>query len=101
MLSASDSTSVLGAELRHESSEPGFKDVSDLDRPSETLREPISEGVVPGVGADANSLKELSVRRGAFQGKRRRDMQAKITAKDQMSVGCGSYFGLSYTSGAR
>jgi hypothetical protein len=46
---------------------------------------------VPGVGGDAKSLYELSVMRGIFQGKRRRDMQQKMIASDQISVGWGSY----------
>lgn len=47
---------------------------------------------VPGVGGDAKSLYELSVIRGIFQGNRRSDMQQKIMARDQISVGWGSYF---------
>jgi hypothetical protein len=46
---------------------------------------------VPGVGVDAKSLYELSVIRGIFQGKRRRDMQQKMIASDQISAGWGSY----------
>ncbi len=49
---------------------------------SDTLRTP-----VPGVGGDANSLYELSVMRGIFQGNRRNAMQQKMIAKDQISVG--------------
>jgi len=41
---------------------------------------------VPGVGVDAKSLNELSVVRGAFQGNLRKDMQAKIMARDQIST---------------
>ncbi len=51
-----------------------------------SLTVPSAPGV-PGEGGDMKSLKELSVTRGAFQGKRRSDMQAKIIARDQMSVG--------------
>lgn len=39
--------------------------------------------------------------RGCFQGKRRKVMQQKMIASDQTSVGRGSYFFSSYTSGAR
>ena len=46
---------------------------------------------VPGVGAEAKSLYELSVMRGIFQGNRRRDMQQKMIASDQISAGWGSY----------
>lgn len=42
---------------------------------------------VPGVGVEANSLYELSVIRGIFHGNRRRDMQQKMMASDQISVG--------------
>lgn len=56
---------------------------------------------VPGDGAAAKSLYELSVMRGIFHGKRLRDIQQNIIARDQISVGCGSYFLSSYTSGAR
>lgn len=51
----------------------------------------ILDSSVPGVGGDAKSLYELSVMRGIFQGKRRRDMQQKMIASDQISVGWGSY----------
>lgn len=44
------------------------------------------------VGDDAKSLYELSVIRGIFQGKRRRDMQQNMIARDQISAGRGSYF---------
>jgi hypothetical protein len=43
----------------------------------------------------------LSDIRGAFHGNRRKVMQQKMIASDQMSVGCGSYLDRSYTSGAR
>lgn len=43
-------------------------------------------GSWPGVGLAANSLYELSVMRGIFQGKRRRVMQQKMMARDQMST---------------
>lgn len=39
--------------------------------------------------------------RGCFHGKRRRVIQQKMIASDQTSVGRGSYFFSSYTSGAR
>lgn len=39
--------------------------------------------------------------RGCFHGKRRKVMQQKMIASDQISVGRGSYFFSSYTSGAR
>lgn len=39
--------------------------------------------------------------RGCFHGKRRKVMQQKMIASDQTSVGRGSYFFSSYTSGAR
>ena len=52
-----------------------------------------SAGGVPGVGGEMNSLNELSVMRGAFHGNLLSDMQANIIARDQISVGCGSYFG--------
>jgi hypothetical protein len=55
----------------------------------------------PSFGGAMKSLYELSEIRGAFQGKRRNVMQQNIIASDQMSVGCGSYFERSYTSGAR
>lgn len=42
---------------------------------------------VPGDGGDANNLYELSVIRGIFHGNRRRDMQQKIIARDQISAG--------------
>ena len=42
---------------------------------------------VPGVGGDANNLYELSVMRGIFHGNRRKDMQQKIMANDQISQG--------------
>ena len=42
---------------------------------------------VPGVGGDANSLYELSVILGIFQGNLRNDMQQKIIARDQISAG--------------
>ena len=57
--------------------------VADLDL---SLMVPSADGV-PGLGVDMNNLNELSVMRGAFQGKRRSDMQANIIARDQMSVG--------------
>jgi hypothetical protein len=56
---------------------------------------------VPGVGAETNNLYELSVTRGCFQGNRRSVMQQNMMAKDHISVGRGSYFFSSYTSGAR
>lgn len=56
---------------------------------------------VPGVGWETKSLKELSVRRGCFHGNRRSVMQQNIIARDQISVGRGSYRFSSYTSGAR
>lgn len=55
----------------------------------------------PSLGGETKSLYELSEIRGAFQGKRRNVMQQKMMANDQISVGCGSYFERSYTSGAR
>lgn len=42
---------------------------------------------VPGVGGDAKSLYELSVILGIFHGNLRKDMQQKMMANDQMSVG--------------
>lgn len=42
---------------------------------------------VPGLGGDANSLYELSVILGIFQGNLRNDIQQKIIARDQMSAG--------------
>lgn len=42
-------------------------------------------------GGEAKRRYELSVMRGIFQGKRRRDMQQKMMARDQMSAGWGSY----------
>lgn len=56
---------------------------------------------VPGVGVETNSLYELSVVRGCFHGKRRKVIQQKMIASDHTSVGRGSYFFSSYTSGAR
>jgi hypothetical protein len=56
--------------------------VVDLDGTSDILLMS-----VPGVGGEANSLYELSVIRGIFQGKRRKDMQQKIIASDQISGG--------------
>lgn len=47
---------------------------------------------VPGVGVETKSLYELSLTRGCFQGNRRRLMQQKMMARDQISVGRGSYF---------
>ena len=52
-----------------------------------------SAGGVPGVGGEMKSLYELSVMRGAFHGNLLSDMQANIIARDQISVGCGSYLG--------
>ena len=49
-------------------------------------------GGVLGLGAEMKSLNELSDTLGAFHGNLRSDMHAKMIAKDQMSVGCGSYF---------
>lgn len=63
---------------------------SFIDRglPSHDLLETASEETgVPGLGAEMNSLYELSVMRGAFQGNRRSDMQAKMIARDHISVG--------------
>lgn len=73
----------------------------DCDLPSDEVFNPPSAGGVPAVGGDTNSLYELSVRRGAFHGNRRSDMQAKIMARDHMSAGRGSYLLVSYTSGAK
>lgn len=42
---------------------------------------------VPGVGGDANSLYELSVILGIFQGNLLNDMQQKMIARDQISAG--------------
>lgn len=42
---------------------------------------------VPGVGAEANSLYELSVMRGIFHGNLRNDIQQKMMASDQISAG--------------
>jgi hypothetical protein len=55
----------------------------------------------PSFGGETKSLYELSEIRGAFHGNRRNVMQQKMMASDQISVGCGSYFERSYTSGAR
>lgn len=52
-------------------------------------------------GLATKSLYELSDSRGAFHGKRRRDMQQNMMAIDHTSVGWGSYLDMSYTSGAR
>lgn len=52
-------------------------------------------------GSEEKSLKELSDIRGAFQGKRRRDMQQKMMASDQISAGWGSYLRSLQTSGER
>lgn len=48
-------------------------------------------GSWPGVGLAANSLYELSVMRGIFQGKRRKVMQQKMMASDQMSTSSALY----------
>jgi len=42
---------------------------------------------VPGVGADAKSLYELSVIRGIFHGNRLNDIQQNMMARDQISAG--------------
>ena len=55
----------------------------------------------PSLGGETKSLYELSEMRGAFQGNRRSVMQQNMIARDQMSVGWGSYLERSYTSGAR
>ena len=47
---------------------------------------------VPGVGGDTKSLYELSVTRGCFHGNLLSDIQQKMIANDQISVGWGSYF---------
>jgi hypothetical protein len=58
------------------------RSVVDLEGTSDILRMS-----VPGVGADAKSLYELSVIRGIFHGNLRNDMQQKIIARDQISAG--------------
>lgn len=63
----------------------------DFGRCSEVRLEAFSADGVPGLGAAINSLYELSVALGSFQGKRRSVMQANMMAMDQISVGCGSY----------
>ena len=55
----------------------------------------------PSLGGETKSLYELSETRGAFHGNRRSVIQQNMIARDQMSVGCGSYLERSYTSGAR
>lgn len=74
---------VFGAELRRSSATAGVMSAADLGL---SLIVPSGPGV-PGEGGDMKSLKELSVTRGAFHGNRRSDMQAKIIARDHMSVG--------------
>lgn len=80
-----------GAELRRSSAKAGVSSIADFER---SLTVASAYGV-PGVGGEMKSLYELSVTRGAFHGNLRSDMQAKIMAKDQTSVGCGSYLGWS------
>lgn len=41
----------------------------------------------PSLGGETKSLYELSETRGAFHGNRRRVMQQKMMARDQISVG--------------
>lgn len=53
------------------------------------------------MGSVANSLYELSVILGIFQGNRRNVMQQKIMASDHISTAAASYSFASYTSGAR
>jgi hypothetical protein len=85
-LGACSDLGVVGAEPECESGIASLAGVSkslvDLDGTSDILLMS-----VPGVGGDANSLYELSVIRGIFQGKRRKDMQQKIMASDQISGG--------------
>lgn len=60
-----------------------WRSVADLEGPVIDLG--------PSLGGDTKSLYELSDMRGAFHGNRRSVMQQNMMARDQMSVGCGSY----------
>lgn len=73
----------MGAELRRSSALPGVTSVADFD----LSLAPTSVDGAPAEGGEMKSLKELSVTRGIFHGKRRRDMQANIIASDHMSAG--------------
>ena len=93
--------SACGSNLWRLSSTAGFASSVGFGLPSNDRLETASACGVTGLGADTKSLYDVSERRGIFQGNRRRDMHAKIIAKDQTSTGCGSYLLLSYTSGAK
>ena len=93
--------SACGSNLRRLSSTATLVSSTGFGFPSDNRLGAASACGVPGLGADTKSLYDISERRGIFQGNRRRDMHAKMIAKDQMSTGCGSYLLLSYTSGAK
>lgn len=93
--------SAWGSDLWRLSSTAAAVSSAGFGLPSDDRLGPASICGVPGLGGETKSLYDTSERRGIFHGNRRRDMQAKIIAKDQMSTGCGSYLLLSYTSGAR
>lgn len=78
-----------GGEVGSASRAGVFKSFVDFDGAGISERRFIS---VPGVGGDAKSLYELSVILGIFHGNLLKDIQQKMIARDQMSVGCGSYF---------